>query len=54
MSQTPTWHGECSECGKVWPDWDLYKRQGRLFGRCCLLKKAERRAYEKWFVDPNS
>src|SRR5688500_10530119 len=44
----------CSDCGKHWPDYELFERRGRLYGSCCLLKTADRQAYEKWFVEPNS
>lgn len=54
MAQRPTEQVKCEGCGAMVPDWDAYERQGKVYGRCCLMKTAERRAYEAWFVEPNS
>lgn len=52
--ERPTEYVACSDCGKVWPDYEIMERRGAIYGPCCLLRTFARRAYEKWFVDPNS
>lgn len=46
--EKPTRYLKCV-CGETIPDWDAYERNGKVYGRCCLLKTAERRAQEYWF-----
>ena len=54
MSQSPTRYFHCSECGARCPDWEAYERRGMIYCAHCLLNTADKRAYEKWFVEPNS
>lgn len=45
----PTKHFMCASCGEIWPDYETHEaRDGLLYGPCCLLKTAERRAQARW------
>lgn len=44
----PNKYFDCSDCGRTWVDYEIKERQGKLFGPCCLMRTAERRAQEKW------
>jgi hypothetical protein len=44
----------CSDCGVERPSYDIYERRGQLFCGPCTERTAERRAYERWFVEPRS
>jgi len=44
----------CEECGKRVPSYDAYERRGVVYCERCAWNTAEKRAYEKWFVDPHS
>ncbi len=52
--ERPTEYRACSDCGKIWPDHELFQRRGEIYGPCCLLRTADRQAYERWFVEPQS
>jgi hypothetical protein len=54
---------ECCECGikqDEWYDWaggsfaNIYERRGKPYCDSHLMDTPEKRAYERWFVDPNS
>lgn len=44
----------CQECGRNVPSYDAYERRGVIYCSECAWNTAEKRAYEKWFVDPKS
>jgi hypothetical protein len=54
---------QCCECGikeGEWSNWagggypQFYERRGKTYCDEHLLDTADKRAYERWYVDPNS
>jgi hypothetical protein len=41
----------CCECKIERPDYMIYERRGQLYCPRCMLNTAEKRAFERWFVD---
>ncbi len=45
---------KCDECFREVPTYSAYERRGKVYCQNCVCNTAEKRAYENWFVRPNS